>query len=66
MPAFKIAKWVFILSTVFTIIIPSEKTIYLMLGAHGVEKLAESEIGNKVYTILNQKLDEYLKESVKK
>lgn len=43
--------------------IPSEKTMYLMIGANYLEK---SGIPTKVEQVINKKLNEYLLEEVKK
>jgi hypothetical protein len=46
----------------FDIIIPSKKTIYLMIGGYAAESIYESPeakaFGNKVLNIVNNKLDE--------
>jgi hypothetical protein len=51
------------------IVIPSKKTIYLMLGGYAAESIYESPeakvFGNKLLTIINNKLDE-LEKSTKK
>jgi general stress protein CsbA len=49
-----------------TVIIPKQKTMYLMAGAYAGEKMIQSETGNKVLTILNVKLDAYVDEITKK
>lgn len=50
---------IFIVSLIVTILTPSEKTIYLMLGAH---YLKSSTIPSKVELLINKKLDTYLSE----
>ncbi len=42
--------------------IPSEKTIYLIAGAH---ELKSSDVSNKVEAVIEKKLDEYLKDDAK-
>ena len=60
-----------ILCTVVIIasLIPSQKTMYLMLGATTAEKIAENptikDTGAKVLEIVNRKLDEYLQKESK-
>ena len=48
------------------IIIPNEKTAYIMLGAYATQKVAEDprtqEIGSKVLKAINVKLDSYVEE----
>lgn len=66
----KISLIVFVLSAIINILIPSEKTAYTMVGAYATQKIAEDsrtqEIGGKVLTIINQKLDSYVEEGIKK
>lgn len=49
-----------------SIIIPNEKTAYVMLGAYATQKVAEDprtqEIGGKVLKMINNKLDSYVDE----
>ena len=44
--------------------IPNEKTAYVMVAAYATQKIAQNpateEIGGKVLTIINQKLDSYI------
>lgn len=53
--------------TLLTIIIPSSKTIYQMAGAKLTQDVVESpeakEISSKLLQIINQKLDEQIKET---
>lgn len=53
---------VFVLAALLT---PSETTLYKMAAAHYVQKVVESpntvEISDKLYRLLNDKLDEQLK-----
>lgn len=51
--------YVFSISFFFGIFIPSERTIYLMMGANYLQK---SNIPNKVEKIIDKKLDFYLQE----
>lgn len=46
-------------------ILPSEKTIYLMLGAYTGQKIIQSETAGKVLEIVNLKIDDYLEEAKK-
>jgi hypothetical protein len=47
---------------ILDIIIPSKKTIYLMIGGHAAESIYESpeakQFGNRLINIVNNKLDE--------
>jgi hypothetical protein len=59
------------LSVAFVIaILPSEKTAYTMVGAYAAQKVAENEkvqqLSGKVLKIIEQKLDDYANEAVKK
>lgn len=45
-----------------TSIIPSEKTMYVMAAAYGAQKVAQSETAEKIVTLINSKLDEYIKD----
>ena len=55
-------------TAIIDIIIPSKKTIYLMIGGYAAESIYESPeakaFGNKVLNIVNNKLDE-LEQSTK-
>lgn len=48
----------------FNIIVPSERTAYMMVGAYATQKVAENEkvqeTGKKVLTLIEQKLDSYI------
>lgn len=50
------------------VLIPTEKTAYTMVGAYAAQKVAEDprvkDVGGKVLTIINQKLDQYVEEGV--
>ncbi len=62
-------KWVkrigiyFFISFFFGIIFPSEKIIYMIIGAHITK---ESHIPQKLITLINNKLDKYIEESIDK
>lgn len=47
---------------ILTVIIPNEKTMYLMMASSVTKEIAENpkfqEVGNRLYNIVNQKLDE--------
>ena len=47
---------------VFSAFIPTQKTAYLMLGAHFGKEVIQSETASKVQRIIDGKLDQYLKE----
>lgn len=47
------------LLTVVAVLIPSQKTMYLLMGTKGIEAVSNSEIGKKTQEILLQKLTEY-------
>ena len=53
-----------IIATVALVIVPTTKTAYIMVGAYVAQKIVQDggvqEIGNKVYQIVNNKLDSYL------
>ncbi len=62
----KYTKWYFIpflTIIIVSIFIPSEKTMYMMMGSHYLKK---SDLPSKVEMVLNKKLDEYLIETTKK
>jgi beta-lactamase regulating signal transducer with metallopeptidase domain len=52
------------------VLLPSEKTSYTMAGAYVAQKVVEdprsAEIGNKVVKIINQRLDSYIEEGIKR
>lgn len=62
----KHAAIILVISSLFTIIIPSEKTAYLMLGGYTAQKIVQSdnaqEISGKLMKIINQKLDSYIED----
>ena len=43
-------------------LVPSQKTAYMMLGAHLGKEAIQSETAQKIQKIVSIKLDEYLKE----
>ena len=51
-------------------LIPSEKTAYTMVGAYAAQQIATdqrtAEISGKVLTLINQQLDSYIEEGIKK
>ena len=51
------------------VFVPSQKTMYVMVGAYAAQKIYESpeaaRISSKVIAIVDKKLDEYLTEEVK-
>ena len=47
---------------VLSAFIPTQKTAYLMLGAHFGKEVIQSETASKVQRIIDGKLDQYLKE----
>lgn len=58
-------KWVLscgIACSFISAVLPSEKTTYWMAGAYVGQTVVQSEVGDKVGKLLNQKLDEYLTE----
>lgn len=61
---FKILKYPLIASLLFTCLIPSSKTVYMMVAAKVGQDIATSpkakELGGKLYQLINQKLDEQL------
>lgn len=65
-PPFKFHMKISIVGMVFAFIatlLPSEKTMYLAGAAYMGQKAVQSEAADKVVKILNNKLDEYLKEA---
>lgn len=60
---------IFTIATILSILLPSKKTAYIMVGAYAAQRIAESgevkEVGTKVYKLINKQLDEYLVEEVK-
>lgn len=60
---------VFSVAIFLNVAIPSEKTMYMMVGAYVTQKVAENDkvqqTGQKVLTIIEQKLDSYVEDGVK-
>jgi hypothetical protein len=56
----------FITASLILMVLPSEKTAYMMVGAYATQKIAENdnvqETGSKVLKLINQKLDVYVNE----
>lgn len=52
------------------VLVPSEKTAYIMVAAYATEKIAEDprvqEVGTKILKIINSKIDTYVTESINK
>lgn len=48
------------------VIIPSEKTMYLMAGGYAAQKVVQSPIADKTLRILEDKMDSYIKEAEEK
>ena len=59
-----------IILSVFIVVIPSERTAWMMVGAYTGQKIAENEkvqqLSGKVVTIIENKLDDYINEQVEK
>ena len=53
-----------LLLNTFAVLLPSEKTLYIMAGAYAGQTVYESEIGNKSLQLIEAKLDEYIEEAV--
>ena len=64
---FKVSVTTLILSVLLSIVVPQANTIYtitaLKAGSIGVENIKGSEIYNKAMILINQKLDELIKEA---
>ena len=58
-----------LVSSFLVVIIPSEKTAWLMVGAYASQKIAENdkvqELSGKVITIIENKINEYAMKEVK-
>lgn len=55
-----VAALVGVLALLLAAAIPSERSIYMMAGAHMGKEVIQSETGKKVHKLLDKKLDEYL------
>jgi len=57
----------FMICGIINTLLPSEKTAYTMVGAYAAQKIAldprTQEVGGKVMTLINQKLDYYVQQS---
>lgn len=64
--AFTISMTVSCVAGFLNIMLPNEKTAYIMLGAYATQKVAEDprtqELGNKVLKIVNTKMDKYIED----
>jgi hypothetical protein len=60
---------ILVVAVIMTVVIPSKKTAYIMVGAYVAQRIAESgeikDVGTKVYQLINKQLDSYLAEEVK-
>lgn len=69
MTIFKYAGIAVIVSAVLNILLPSERTAYVMVGAYAAQKVAENDkvqqMSSKVLTVIEQKLDGYIQEGIK-
>jgi len=56
-------------AVLLSVVIPNERTAYMMVGAYATQKVAENdkvqETGKKVLTLIEQKLDSYIDEGAK-
>ena len=61
---------IFFMVSIISILLPSEKTAYIMVGAYTAQKVAENpevqKLSGKVLTIIENKLDTYVDEAEKK
>lgn len=65
----KLSKWYIVAPFIFGLLsamVPSEKTMYLMLAGYTTQQVVQSETAEKVVKIVNTKLDEYIIEMYKK
>ena len=69
----RIFKWSAITSIALAfviVIVPSQKTAWIMVGAYATQKVAEDprtvELGGKVMTVINQQLDQLIEDGTKK
>lgn len=57
-------------ASVLFVLIPSEKTAWLMVGAYAGQKVAENEnvqrLSGKVLVVIEQNIDKYIKENIDK
>lgn len=59
---FPIMLKIFIPILILAVLMPSERTIYFILGSEIGEEVTQSETAKKVHDAVNKKLDEYLGE----
>lgn len=60
---FKLRSWVvpvLVVCGLISVLLPSQKTMYLMAGVWAGQAVVQSETADKVLKIVNGKLDEYL------
>jgi hypothetical protein len=59
---------VLIPTVMLLIVLPTQKTAYMMVGAYAAQKVVENksvqDTGGKVLTLINQKLDQYIDEGI--
>lgn len=53
---------VVIATTILWIVVPSERTIYMVAGSEITQELIDSETGRKVFELVDRKLDEFIME----
>ena len=60
--------WLSLTFCLVLVFLPKEKTAYMMVGAYTAQKIAQDpkveQVGAKVLTIINQKLDSYVDEGI--
>lgn len=56
----KVLPFAFVLCFLLSAFIPSQRTIYLIMGSELGEEVIQSETGKRVLDAVNKKLDEYL------
>lgn len=61
-PWLKRAILTFFIVSVIVLLIPSQKTMYLIMGSEVSQEIINSETGKRVQNAINKKLDEYLGE----
>ena len=71
-PLFAYLRWfvpISLFCLLMAIIIPSQKTAYMMVGAYATQRVAENpkvqDMSGKVLTIIEQKLDGYIEDGIK-
>lgn len=58
----KVPATVMICLGILSSLIPSERTMYTALAAYAAQSVVESSTADKVVTLINSKLDEYIKD----